>query len=196
MSRGHLRRCAACDRAGPGESVAYHSPLITSRHRLLRAVLTAGVAGAAVAVCLVPPAASAAPTPYTTERQLAAADTYLTALGDRTKASDVPFARDAVRFENGLQTGFSGDQMRRDLDLHIQYSVMTAPVVTSRAADPRDPDVLRYRFIVPVVIGGAHIVDAPTDETFRIPRSVCRISRIDAQISITPPASGPRTTVG
>ncbi|WP_124707968.1 hypothetical protein [Gordonia insulae] len=134
-----------------------------------------------------PGAAGAAPATCTPDRQLAAADAYITALGDRTTAGAVPFARDAVRYENGLQTGFSGEQMRRDLDLHIQYSVMTAPRVLSRTVGAHgDPDVLAYRFVVPVVIGGAHIVDAPTDETFRIPRSTCLIQRIDARITLAP----------
>lgn len=123
----------------------------------------------------------------TPERQLAAADAYIAALGDKTLANTVPFAPDAIRIENGLQTGFSGEGMRRDLELHLQYSVMTTPVVHSREVAPGgNPDLLRYRFTVPVVIAGHHIVNAPTDETFRIPRSSCLIERIDATITVAP----------
>lgn len=130
--------------------------------------------------------ASTAP-PCTSERQLAAADAYIAALGDRTKANAVPFAPNAVRFENGLQTGFSGAQMRRDLDLHIQYSVMTTPIVHTRTVGVNgNANVLRYTFTVPVVIAGQHIMNAPTDETFRIPTSTCLIERIDATISVAP----------
>ena len=50
-----------------------------------------------------------------------------------------------------------------------------------------DRDLVNYRFIVPVRIAGQRVVDAPTDEDFRIPRSTCLITRIDARITITPP---------
>ncbi|WP_336671979.1 hypothetical protein [Tsukamurella sp. USMM236] len=148
--------------------------------RLVPALIPA-VAAASFAA----PATAATCTPA---RQLAAADAYIAALGDRTKATAVPFAPNAVRFENGLQTGFSGDQLRGDLDRHLQYSIMDAPRVTARTVAPGgDRDLLNYRFIVPVRIAGQRVVDAPTDEDFRIPRSTCLITRIDARITITPP---------
>jgi len=137
------------------------------------------------AAALAAPASAADCTPA---RQLAAADAYIAALGDRALAGAVPFAPNAVRFENGLQTGFSGEQLRGDLDRHLQYSIMDAPRVTARTVAPGgDHDLLNYRFIVPVRIAGQRIVDAPTDEDFRIPRSTCLITRIDARITITPP---------
>lgn len=123
----------------------------------------------------------------TPSRQLAAADAYIAALGDRTQATSVPFAPNAIRIENGLQTGFSGEQLRGDLDRHLQYSIMDAPRVTARTvAAGGDRDLLNYRFIVPVRIAGQRIVDAPTDEDFRIPRSTCLITRIDARITLAP----------
>ncbi len=123
----------------------------------------------------------------TPQRQVAAADAYLEALSDRTKAYDVPFAKNVVRFENGLQTGFNAAQMHRDLDLHLQYSVMTAPIVHRRTVGVGgNPDILHYSFTVPVVIAGQHIVGAPTEETFRIPASSCLIERIDASITVAP----------
>ncbi|GAA1070628.1 hypothetical protein [Tsukamurella spumae] len=147
---------------------------------LITTVVAATIAAPATAV---PATATCGPA-----RQLAAADAYITALGDRTKAGAVPFAPNAVRFENGLQTGFSGEQLRGDLDRHLQYSIMDAPKVTARTVAPGgDADLLNYRFIVPVRIAGQRIVDAPTDEDFRIPRSTCLITRIDARITITPP---------
>lgn len=148
-------------------------------HRLTPAVIPVLVAAALAA-----PASAADCTPA---RQLAAADAYIAALGDRTLAGAVPFAPNAVRFENGLQTGFSGEQLRGDLDRHLQYSIMDAPRVTARTVAPGgDRDLLNYRFVVPVRIAGQRIVDAPTDEDFRIPRSTCRITRIDARITIAP----------
>ena len=151
--------------------------------------LVASTLAAAAAACalIAPATATAAPSCGATQ-QIAAADAYIAALGDRRKAADVPFARHAVRYENGLQTGFSGEQMRHDLDLHLQYSVMDAPIVTDRqSVVGGNPDLLRYKFIVPVVIAGAHLVDAPTVETFVIPRATCLISRIDATISMAAP---------
>ncbi|TWS17712.1 hypothetical protein FK529_19055 [Tsukamurella asaccharolytica] len=147
--------------------------------------LTPALILALVSAAIAAPATAASCTPA---RQLAAADAYLAALSDRTKAGAVPFAPNAVRFENGLQTGFSGEQLRRDLDRHLQYSVMDAPRVTARTVAPGgDRDLLNYRFIVPVRIAGQRIVDAPTDEDFRIPRSTCLITRIDARITVAPP---------
>lgn len=179
--------------------VAYsrYDPQMTS---LRRAGIVAGLALLAGAVLAPSGPASADNSPHSTggnrsttpvtctsADQLAAADAYIAALGDRTKAYDVPLAPHAVRYENGLQTGFSGPQMQRDLDLHLQYSVMTTPEVSQRTTHFRgDPDLLEYRFVVPVVMGGTRIVDAPTVETFRIPRSTCMIERIDATITIAP----------
>lgn len=143
---------------------------------LVTAVATAGIAAPATAATC------------TSAHQLAAADAYIAALGDRTKAGAVPFAPNAVRFENGLQTGFSGEQLRGDLDLHLQYSIMDAPRVTERTVAPGgDRDLLNYRFVVPVRIAGQRIVDAPTDEDFRIPRGTCLITRIDARITVALP---------
>lgn len=123
----------------------------------------------------------------TSRGQLAAADAYIAALSDRNKAKDVPFASNAVRYENGLQTGFSGKQLQSDLYLHLQYSVMAAPVIKSKEVGVNgNPNRLRYRFTVPVKIGGLHLIDAPTVEYFRIPQSSCLIERIDATISIAP----------
>ena len=49
---------------------------------------------------------------------------YLTALTVPAAAFRVPFAKDCVRRENGLKTGFGADQLRWDLHLHLQYSVI------------------------------------------------------------------------
>lgn len=57
---------------------------------------------AVAAASLAAPATAATCTPA---RQLAAADAYIAALGDRTKAGAVPFAPNAVRFENGNADG-------------------------------------------------------------------------------------------
>ena len=50
--------------------------------------------------------------------------TYLTALQLPAAAFTVPFAPDCTRVENGVKTGFGATQLRWDLHLHLQYSVI------------------------------------------------------------------------
>lgn len=156
-----------------------------SRFAILPLALGLAAAPFVSAVAVAPASATPACTP---QRQLAAADAYIAALGDRTKAGAVPFAPNAIRYENGLLTGFSGEHMRGDLERHLQYSIMDAPTVTHRSTGHTgDPDLVFYKFDIRVRIAGHHVVNAPTEEVFRIPRSTCLITRIDAQIGLAPP---------
>lgn len=61
--------------------------------------------------------------------RIAAAQTYIDALVSH-RADDVPFAPDCTRIEFGLETGFSGNHLRRSLNRGLQYRVIkstTAP---------------------------------------------------------------------
>ena len=70
------------------------------------------------------PAVPDHPGPYSPEEREAAVRMYLTALTVPAAAFRVPFAKDCVRRENGLKTGFGADQLRWDLHLHLQYTVI------------------------------------------------------------------------
>lgn len=79
----------------------------------------------------------------------------------------VPFARDCVRIEVGLKTGFSGNHLRRSLNRGVRYRVIKA---TTTPEFSIDGDTVRARFHLvtkPTLAGrrvGAHI-----DETLLIP---------------------------
>lgn len=116
---------------------------------------------------------------YTEAQRIAVAQAYIDALFTH-QADDVAFAADCTRIEAGLKTGFSGKQMRRDLNRGPQYRVIksiSAPEFTV------DGDRIRARFDLltkPSVAGwrvGAHI-----DETFDIPAHDGMIHHIRAGI--------------
>jgi hypothetical protein len=85
--------------------------------------------------------------------QIAAAQSYIDALASH-RGDGVPFARDCVRFEMGIKTGFSGNHLRRSLNrgpqfrlikectppkfdvngdhVHAQFDVITKPSLAGR----------------------------------------------------------------
>jgi hypothetical protein len=112
----------------------------------------------------------------------AGAQTYLNALVDPSYAYDVPLADNVVRFENGLQTGFSGDVMKAELALHLQYSGITS---LDNEQWSGSGDSVRVIYDLEYGVGDINLADATVDETFRFNGS-CLIQRIDATISIRP----------
>ena len=88
------------------------------RIRVLVPVLAAITVGAVVTA----PTATAVPDPTDSPRQ-AIARAYVDALVSHD-SSAVQFTPDAKRFENGLQTGTSGPQLKNDLATGLQYRVI------------------------------------------------------------------------
>lgn len=111
--------------------------------------------------------------------RIAAAQAYIDALVSHD-ASAVPFAPNCTRTEIGLKTGFSGKQMRRDLDRGPQYRVIKS---ISRPEFTVSGDEVRARFelLTKPSLAGRR-VGARIDETFVIPASDGQIHRITASI--------------
>jgi hypothetical protein len=105
---------------------------------------------------------------YSEAERIAVAQAYIDALASH-QADGVAFAPDCTRVEVGLKTGFSGAQMRRDLNRGPQYRVIKA---ISPVQFTVNGDEIRARFDLatkPSLAGrrvGAHV-----DETFLIPAS-------------------------
>lgn len=120
-------------------------------------VLTAGQAIAG-------PAVSADPTRVDTERE-AVARAYIDSLLSHD-ASAVRFAPDATRVEAGLKTGWSGEQMRRDLEHGPQYRVIQGirDLEMSEAGD-----VVSTRYLLDSGVAGVKLLTVEITETFEIP---------------------------
>lgn len=123
-------------------------------------------------------AVSESPRVFSDAERIAVAQTYINSLVSHD-ADAVAFAPQCTRVEFGLKTGFSGAQLRRDLNKGPQYRVIksvTAPVFTV------DDDEVRAVFDLvtkPSVAGrrvGVHL-----DETFVIPASDGQIHAIRAK---------------
>jgi hypothetical protein len=144
-------------------------------------------AGAALfliaALCLIPSTAAAAPVAACTPpQQLAGAETYVAALADPAFAYDVPVAADVVRFENGVQTGFSGDLMKAELAAHLQYGGITG---IKNQQWSGAGNLVRVVYDLEYGVGDINVADSTIDETFAF-NSACDIARIDATFSIRP----------
>jgi hypothetical protein len=113
-----------------------------------------------------------------TER-IAAAQAYIDALVSHD-ATAVPFAKDCVRVEVGLKTGFSGNHLRRSLNGGPQYVVIKS---SSQPEFTVDGDRVRAKFelLTKPSIAGRR-VGARIDETFVIPASDGLIHHIRASI--------------
>lgn len=132
------------------------------------------------------PAVPDHPGPYSPEEREAAARTYIAALTLPAHAFRVPFAPDCVRHENGLRTGFGATQLRWDLHLHLQYSVIKEVSDIEITVDPRGREgVVHADFTLRTVPG----LRARVSEDFHIPAEDCLIHSIDARVS---PGAGPR----
>ncbi len=125
------------------------------------AVLSAALAASLTAA---PGIAGAQPNPSDTER-VATARAYLDALVSHD-ASAVHFAPDATRVEAGLQTGYSGPQLSRDLETGIQYRVIQQirDLQISEAGD-----VVTTRYLLDSGVAGIRLTTVQITETFEIP---------------------------
>lgn len=121
------------------------------------------------------------PGPYSPEEREAAVRMYLTAITLPAAAFRVPFAPDCVRHENGLKTGFSGDHLKWDLHLHLQYSTIreVRDIVLTFDPDGRE-GVVHADFTLVTVVG----LKARVSEDFVVPAEDCLIHSIEARISL------------
>lgn len=121
------------------------------------------------------------PGPYSPEEREDAVRMYLTALTLPAAAFRVPFATDCTRRENGLKTGFSANQLRWDLHLHLQYATIREVRDIELTVDPPDREgVVHAEFTLVTVLG----FKATVSEDFVVPAEDCLIHSIDARISL------------
>jgi hypothetical protein len=113
-----------------------------------------------------------------TER-IAAAQAYIDALVSHD-ATAVPFAKDCVRIELGLKTGFSGNHLRRSLNGGPQYVVIKSSSQPEFTIDG-DQVLAKFELLTKPSIAGRR-VGARIDETFVIPASDGLIHHIRADI--------------
>lgn len=112
--------------------------------------------------------------------QLEAARTYVAALLSHDGDS-VPYAPNAVRYEVGLKTGFSGNHLRRSLSRGPQFRVIRAIREESYRVDGDD---VIADYLIDAGLFGRTLATAYVHETFRIPADDPRIHRIDAKIRL------------
>jgi hypothetical protein len=117
--------------------------------------------------------------PASDAERIAAARAYIEALASH-QADDVPFAPDCTRIEFGIKTGFSGNQLRRDLNRAPQYKVIKS---VSEPEFSVNGDEVRAQFelITKPSLAGRR-VGARIDETFLIPASDGLIHHIRAVV--------------
>ncbi|MGV9801832.1 hypothetical protein ACWDTP_27680 [Mycobacterium sp. NPDC003449] len=122
---------------------------------------------------------TSAPGPVSETERIAAAQAYIDALASHD-AAKVPFAPNCTRTEIGLKTGFSGKQMRRDLNRGPQYRVIKS-ISTPEFTVSGDEIRARFELLTKPSLAGRRI-GARIDETFVIPESDGQIHRITAAI--------------
>lgn len=121
------------------------------------------------------------PGPYSPEEREAAVRMYLTALTLPAAAFRIPFARDCVRRENGLRTGFGATHLRWDLHLHLQYStIRELRDITITVDPPGREGIVQAEFTIVTVVG----LKARVREDFTVPAEDCLIHAIDARIAL------------
>ncbi|EHB57796.1 hypothetical protein MycrhDRAFT_0231 [Mycolicibacterium rhodesiae JS60] len=115
----------------------------------------------------------------TDEERIAAARAYIEALASH-QADDVPFAPGCTRIEFGIKTGFSGEQLRRDLNRAPQYKVIK---VVSEPEFTVNGDEIRAQFelVTKPTLAGRRVA-ARIDETFLIPVADGKIHHIRAHV--------------
>lgn len=127
------------------------------------------------------PAVPDHPGPYSPEEREDAVRMYLTALTLPAAAFRVPFATGCTRRENGLKTGFSANQLRWDLHLHLQYATIREVRDVELTVDPPGREgVVHAEFTLVTVLG----LKATVSEDFVVPAEDCLIHSIDARISL------------
>jgi hypothetical protein len=92
----------------------------------------------------------------------------------------VPFAPDCTRIEFGIKTGFSGNQLRRDLNRAPQYKVIKS---VSEPEFSVNGDEVRAQFelVTKPKLAGRRVA-ARIDETFLIPVADGKIHHIHAHV--------------
>lgn len=113
-----------------------------------------------------------------------AADAYLDALVSHD-ASAVPFAPGVQRVENGLVTGRSGDEIRKDLNTSVKYKIITglrdrAYTETGPSADGTVTENVDYR--LDVGVAGATLLTVRVRERFDV--QCGQITYINATIGL------------
>lgn len=154
----------------------------TVRRRLAR--VAAPVSAGALALLAVAPAHADAPS-CSQDCRLAAAHSYIQALVTHD-ASNVPLHPQATRVEAGLQTGYSGPQIRTDLTHGPQYRVIRG------VRDEHDQVVngtVHTDYLLDVGLGPVPLTTARVQETFTFQDGGIRT--INAHISIEPGAAKP-----
>lgn len=93
----------------------------------------------------------------------------------------VPIAPNAVRYEVGLKTAFSGDHLRRSLSGGPQYRLIRAirDVEWTESGDD-----ITAEYLLDAGMFGRNLMTVRVVEKFRIPETDLRIHRIDASISL------------
>lgn len=112
--------------------------------------------------------------------RIAIARTYLDALVSHD-ADAVPFAPDAVRYEQGVKTGRSGNHLRRSLNRGPQYRVIRRIYDLTATVEG---DVVRTSYRLDAGLLGRRLATVRIDEDFLIPADDLRIHRIDARITV------------
>ena len=105
---------------------------------------------------------------FTEAERIAVAQAYIDALATH-RADDVAFAPECTRTEVGLKTGFSGEQMRRDLNRGPQYRVIKS-ISTPKFTVSGDEVRARFDLVTKPSLAGRRVC-AHIDETFLIPAS-------------------------
>ncbi len=114
--------------------------------------------------------------------RIAGARAYVAALADHDP-SDVPLHPRATRVEAGLQTGFSGDQLRADLRHGPQYRVVRG--VSDETYTVRDDGVVVAGFTLDVGVGPVGLTTARVHETFRYSDGLIREIVADIRVGDT-----------
>ncbi|ALE73140.1 putative CysQ [Pseudonocardia sp. Ae168_Ps1] len=104
---------------------------------------------------------------------------YVAALASHDP-SGVPFHPDATRVEAGLPTGFSGDQLRADLQYGPQYRVIRG--ISDETYRVRDDGVVEAGFTLDVGAGPVGLTTARVHETFRFQDGLVREIVADIRI--------------
>lgn len=108
------------------------------------------------------------------------AQAYLDALCSHD-GNTVPIAPDAVRYEVGLKTAFSGNHLRRSLSGGPQYRLIRGirDVTWTESGDD-----VTAEYLLDAGMFGRNLMTVRVVEKFRIPEDDLRIHRIDASISL------------
>lgn len=153
----------------------------SGRHRFARRSATAGAMSLFVLLALVPGQASASA--CSDSCRVEAAHSYIRALVTHD-SSDVALHPRATRVEQGLQTGYSGRQLRADLAHGPQYRVIGG------VHDVRDTvvdGVVHTDYALDIGIGDARLTTVRVRETFTYDDAAIRT--ITAHISPSEPAT-------